>query len=80
MFFFILTTTFAIRKQKGYVPLVRLDVFVTFPVKLEDPEYKCYCFKCRLARMLLELLFSRGHLRLMSIVTMGNYLVSDTNF
>ena len=36
IFFFILATSFAIRKQKGYVPFVQLDVFVTFAVKLED--------------------------------------------
>ena len=37
-------------------------------------------YKCRLARMLPELLFSRENLRLMSIVTIGNYLVLDGYF
>ena len=36
MFSFILTIMFVTGKQKGYVPFVWLDIFVTFAVKLED--------------------------------------------
>ena len=40
-------------------------------------EYKCHCFKCHVCRMLFSVLISRGHLRLMSIVTANNYVVSE---
>lgn len=40
-------------------------------------EYKCYCFKCHICQMLIYVLFSRGHLRLMSITTPNNFLVSE---
>ena len=54
--------------------------YVCSQTRRHNSEYKCYCFKCHLARMLLQVLSSRRHLRLMSIVTMGNYLVSYRYF
>ena len=37
-------------------------------------DYQCFCFKCRIYRLLIKVLFSIGHGRLLYIVEKSNYL------
>lgn len=41
---------------------------------VHSSDYKCRCFKCLVCRMLLSVLISRGHLKLLLIVTCKNYM------
>ena len=43
-----------------------------------NSEKKCYCYKCRLARLLTNLLCNRGHLPLIYVMANNNYLRCDS--
>ena len=42
-----------------------------------NSENTCYCYKCWLARLLIDLLRQRGHLPLIIVIAQKNYLRSD---
>ena len=51
--------------------------YIATQTRRHNSEYKCYCFKCHIWQMLIYVLFSRGHLRLMFIIMPNNFLVSE---
>ena len=55
----------------------RCICYIATQTRRHNSEYKCYCFKCRICRLLIYVLFSREHLKLVSIVTASNYLVCE---
>ena len=59
------------------VCMARCIRYISSKTRRQNSEYKCHCFKCQVYRMPLFVLFSRRHLRLMSIVTANNYMVSE---
>ena len=42
--------------------------------------YNCHCFVCRIFRILLQALFSRGHQKLLLIITRNNYMSISDNY
>ena len=65
------------KSKKFMFCMARCIRYISSKTRRQNSEYKCHCFKCRVYRMLLFVLFSRRHLRLMSIVTANNYIVSE---
>ena len=58
------------------VCLAKCIRFICSKTRRHNSKYKCYCFKYQVCGMLVNVLFSRGHLRLMSIITTNNYMMS----
>ena len=53
--------------------LARAIRYIFSLTKGRNNSYRCYCFKCQVWRMLLGVLFSKGHEKLLTIVTNSNY-------
>lgn len=77
MFSFILTILFAIGKRQDCLLVAWLDVSISFQTQRHNSEYVCYCFKCLLAGLLVNILHSSRHLGLLSIIVKDNCLMSD---
>ena len=43
-------------------------------IRGNSKKFKCHCFKFLVCRLLLSVLLSRGHKKLLSIVTHRNYM------
>ena len=54
--------------------LARLIRYIFSLIKGHNNSYKCHCFKCLVCRILIGVLFSRGHKKLFTIVANSNYL------
>ena len=55
--------------------------YIATLIKRHSDSYRCHCFKCLLCRLLISVLLSRGHKRLLYIVNGKNYLyISNENF
>ena len=59
------------------VCMARCIRYISSKTRRQNSEYKCHCFKCRVYRMPHFVLFSRRHLRFMSILSANNYMVSE---
>ena len=57
--------------------LVRCIRFLCSQTYIHNSEKVCYCYKGRLARLLIDLLHNRGHLPLICVMANNNYLRSD---
>ena len=67
---------FPTKGQKNYRHVPWSVVSIFYVLKLTDIilKKKCYCYKCRLARLLTNLLRNRGHLPLIYVMANNNYL------
>ena len=57
--------------------LARCVHFICTQTQRHNSEYICYCFKCRLAGLLVNILHSSRHLGLLSLIVKDNCLMSD---
>ena len=48
--------------------------YISSKIRDHSSNYKCYCFKCLVCWLLMTVLISRGHLKLLLIVTSRNYM------
>ena len=48
--------------------------YIATLIKGHSKSYKCCCFKCLVCRLLISILLSRGHKKLLNIVTSKNYM------
>ena len=54
--------------------LARSIRFIAAFTKGHNDNYRCHCFKCLTSRLLIGVLLSRGHKKLLFIVDSKNYL------
>ena len=60
--------------------IIRSIRYIVSLIRGHNSSYKCHCFKCRVCRLLISTIFSRGHKKLLLIVTSRNYIfVTDKN-
>lgn len=75
IFFCISIIILVIQRQRSCTRFALLKPSGIFlQMRSHSSTYKCHCFKCLACPMLMTVLISRGHLKLLSIVTSSNYL------
>ena len=54
--------------------------YIAAKINGHSNNYKCCCFKCQLCRLLKSILLSRGHKKLLSIVTCRNFMFATNEY
>ena len=60
--------------------LARSVCHLSFPINGHSLTYNCHCFVCKIFRILLQVLFSRGHQKLLLVITRNNYMSISDNY
>ena len=63
-------------RQISYIPFTLRDQFAMSQVQIDghNLNYHCHCFMWRICQILLTMLLSKKHQRLLEIVKISNYL------
>ena len=67
-------------KELHSLCLARSVCHLSFQINSHSRTYNCRCFVCRIFRILLQVLFSRGHQKLLLVITRNNYMSISDNY